>query len=52
MKMSADRKSNVTARVGLVGIMGNLFLFVIKIVIAIVSKSQAMLADRIYSHLL
>ena len=47
--MSADRKSNVTARVGLVGIMGNLFLFVIKIIIAIVSKSQAMLADSINS---
>lgn len=49
MKTSADRKSNVTARVGLVGIMGNLFLFVIKIIIAIVSKSQAMLADSINS---
>lgn len=47
--MSADRKSNVIARVGLVGIMGNLFLFVIKIIIAIVSKSQAMLADSINS---
>lgn len=47
--MSADRKSNVIARVGLVGIIGNLFLFVIKIIIAIVSKSQAMLADSINS---
>ena len=49
MKVSADRKSNVIARVGLVGIIGNLFLFVIKIIIAIVSKSQAMLADSINS---
>ena len=38
-----------TEKVGLVGIIGNLFLFLIKIFIALLSKSQAMLADSVNS---
>lgn len=49
METSVDNKSNVTAKVGLVGILGNLFLFIIKIIVTIMSKSQAMLADSINS---
>lgn len=49
LEANADNKSNVTAKVGLVGILGNLFLFIIKIIVAIASKSQAMLADSINS---
>lgn len=49
METSVDKKSNVTAKVGLVGILGNLFLFMIKIIVAVMSKSQAMLADSINS---
>lgn len=49
MEKSVDNKSNVTAKVGLVGILGNLFLFIIKIIVAVMSKSQAMLADSINS---
>lgn len=49
METSVDKKSNVTAKVGLVGILGNLFLFIIKIIVAVMSKSQAMLADSINS---
>lgn len=49
LETSVDKKSNVTAKVGLVGILGNLFLFIIKIIVAVMSKSQAMLADSINS---
>lgn len=49
MEKSVDNKSNVTAKVGWVGILGNLFLFIIKIIVAVMSKSQAMLADSINS---
>lgn len=38
-----------TEKVGLIGIIGNLFLFVIKIFIALTSKSQALLADSVNS---
>ncbi len=38
-----------TEKVGLMGILGNLFLFVIKIFIAFASKSQALLADSVNS---
>ena len=38
-----------TEKVGLIGILGNLFLFVIKIFIALASKSQALLADSVNS---
>lgn len=49
LETSVDKKSNVTAKVGLVGILGNLFLFIIKMIVAVISKSQAMLADSINS---
>lgn len=38
-----------TKKVGIIGILGNIFLLIIKIIIAIISKSQAMLADGINS---
>lgn len=38
-----------TKKVGMIGILGNLFLLVIKIVVALISNSQAMLADAINS---
>ena len=38
-----------TEKVGLVGIVGNLFLFLIKIFIAILCKSQSLLADSVNS---
>lgn len=38
-----------TEKVGIVGIIGNIFLFVIKIIVSIISKSQSMLADSINS---
>lgn len=42
-------KGKETEKVGLVGIAGNLFLFIIKIFISVISKSQAMMADSINS---
>ena len=39
----------VAKKVGVLGIIGNLFLFIIKIVIGIMSKSQAMIADSLNS---
>ena len=42
-------KGRETEKVGLVGIVGNLFLFLIKIFIAVLSKSQALLADSVNS---
>lgn len=42
-------KGKETEKVGLVGIAGNLFLFIIKIFISMISKSQAMMADSINS---
>lgn len=38
-----------TKRVGLIGIIGNVFLLIIKTIISFISKSQAMLADSINS---
>ncbi len=38
-----------TQKVGIIGIIGNLFLFIIKIVVAVASKSQSLLADAINS---
>lgn len=49
MNSDSENKINATAKVGIIGIMGNLFLFIIKIIVAIISKSQAMLADSINS---
>ncbi len=42
-------RSKQTRKVGIIGIIGNLFLFVIKIAISILTKSQSMLADSINS---
>lgn len=44
-----EMRGKATMKVGLVGIVGNIMLFVIKIVIALASKSQALLADSINS---
>lgn len=44
-----ENRSKETQKVGIIGIIGNIFLFIIKIVIAIISKSNAMLADSINS---
>jgi len=38
-----------TKKVGILGIVGNVFLLIIKVIIALISKSQAMLADSINS---
>lgn len=38
-----------TIRVGIVGVLGNIFLFIIKIIVALASHSQAMLADSVNS---
>lgn len=40
---------NVAKKAGIIGIIGNAFLFVIKIIVAIFSRSQSMLADSINS---
>ncbi len=40
---------NVAKKAGIIGIIGNAFLFVVKIIVAIFSKSQSMLADAINS---
>lgn len=40
---------DVTKKVGIVGIIGNIFLFIIKIVIGFISNSQAMIADAFNS---
>lgn len=44
-----EMRGKATMKVGLVGIAGNIMLFVIKIVIALASKSQALLADSVNS---
>lgn len=43
-----DRFS-VAKKVGIIGIIGNAFLFIIKIIVALISRSQSMLADSINS---
>ena len=42
-------RSKQTKKIGILGIVGNLFLFIIKIVISMITKSQSMLADSINS---
>lgn len=49
MANDVDIRSKETKKIGVIGIIGNLFLFVIKIIISIISKSQAMFADSINS---
>lgn len=44
-----ERRSRETQKIGMIGIIGNLFLFVIKIIVALISKSNSMLADSINS---
>ena len=44
-----ELRSKETQRVGIIGMIGNVFLFLIKIVVAISSGSHAMLADSINS---
>ena len=48
-ELELEKRSKETQKVGIIGIVGNVFLFVIKIAIALVSKSNAMLADSINS---
>ncbi len=48
-EIQSTERSNATKKVGIVGIIGNVFLFAIKITIALISKSQAMLADSVNS---
>ena len=42
-------RNSITKKVGILGIIGNIFLFIIKIIIGLISKSQAMIADSINS---
>ncbi len=44
-----EKRSSETKKVGMIGIIGNVFLFIIKIIVALASKSNAMLADSINS---
>lgn len=49
--MSVDtlKRGKETEKVGLLGIVGNVFLFILKIVVALASKSQSMFADSVNS---
>ncbi|MBQ8299837.1 MAG: cation transporter [Clostridia bacterium] len=49
MSIDTLKRGKETEKVGLVGIIGNIFLFVLKIIVALASKSQSMLADSINS---
>ena len=44
-----ESRSKETQKIGIIGMIGNVFLFLIKIVVAVTSGSQAMLADSINS---
>lgn len=44
-----EKRSKETQKVGVIGIIGNIFLFTIKIIIALATKSNAMFADSINS---
>lgn len=46
---SLETRGKATMKVGIIGIVGNVILFIIKILIAIASKSQALLADSVNS---
>lgn len=46
---SLEARGKATMKVGIIGIVGNIILFIIKILIAIASKSQALLADSVNS---
>jgi cation diffusion facilitator family transporter len=47
--MSSDERGIITQKVGILGIIRNIFLFCIKITIGLISKSQGMIADSINS---
>lgn len=49
MSIDTLKRGRETEKVGLVGIVGNIFLFVLKIIVALASKSQSMLADSVNS---
>lgn len=49
MENECNERSAITKKVGVIGLTGNLILFIIKTVVAFISKSQAMLADSINS---
>ena len=44
-----DEKFRITKKAGIYGIIGNIFLLIIKAIIGFVSKSQAMIADSVNS---
>lgn len=44
-----NERNNLTKRVGILGIIGNFFLFIIKIYIGIISSSKSMIADSLNS---
>ena len=44
-----NERHGLTQKVGIFGIIGNIFLFIIKIVIGLISKSHAMIADSLNS---
>lgn len=48
-ELELEKRSKETKKVGIIGVIGNVFLFIIKIAIALISKSNAMLADSINS---
>ena len=49
MEEDTDKRYKVTNKVGILGMVGNIFLLVIKACVGITSKSQAMIADSINS---
>ena len=49
MEENADKRYKVTNKVGIFGMIGNIFLLAIKACVGITSKSQAMIADSINS---
>ena len=49
LENDTEIRSSETKKIGIIGIIGNLFLFIIKIIISIISKSQSMFADSINS---
>ncbi len=49
MNEEAAKRGKETMRVGIIGIVGNVILFIIKIVVSFISKSQALFADSINS---
>ena len=44
-----SERNSLANKVGFFGIVGNIFLFIIKIIIGLISRSQAMIADAVNS---